>query len=316
MLPEGEYLYKDLSSEFVDLEKLLDEIREEQTSGYLSFEGDNQRGFAVLDRGETGRIKISKNGHERIEEGEGEVRDILENGSYTVQVVDCNESGREIVDIKLENEEIKSGIDTEEIDVAGFFATNITDQENDCHIILISDEYSGVVTMVDGIPTQAKLSTPDEILVGNDALEQSLGYIRDGDVSIDIYRMSEKEVEEQDTGEEVIDERMEGELEGISDDFEDKADDLLDDMGLDFGEGDGGGEEGSDEAESEDDGGNGMDLGEDDLDIGMDESDIADELGIDEDGDEEDDGDESLDEESDEDGGSDVFDEIETSRDE
>lgn len=302
MLPEGEYLYKDLSSEFVDLEKLLDEIREEQTSGYLSFEGDSQRGFAVLDRGETGRIKISRNGHERIEEGEEAIRDILENGSYTVQVVDCNESGREIVDIKLENEEIKSGINTDEIDVASFFATNITDQENDCHIILISDEYSGVVTMVDGIPTQAKLSTPEEILVGNDALEESLGYIGGGDVSVDIYRMSEKEIEEQDTGEEVIDERMEGELEGISDDFEDKADDLLDDMGLDFGEGGGGDEAG------EEQGGNGMDLGEDDLDIGMDEGDVADELGIDEEGGEED--------EDDDDGGADVFDEIETSREE
>ncbi len=312
MLPEGEYLYKDLSSEFVDLEKLLDEIREEQTSGYLSFEGDNDRGFAVLDRGETGRIKISKNGHERIKEGEDAIRDILENGSYTVQVVDCNESGREIVDIKLENEEIKSGIDTDEIDVASFFATNITDQENDCHIILISGDYSGVVTMVDGIPTQAKLSTPDEILVGNDALEDALGYIEEGDVSIDIYRMSEKEVEEQDTGEEVIDERMEGELEGISDDFEDKADDLLDDMGLDFGEG-GDEESDADGGDEGDEGGNGMDLGEDDLDIGMDEGDIADELGIDEDdGDEE----EGLETEEDDDEGGDVFDEIETSRDE
>ena len=295
MLPEGEYLYKDLSSEFVDLEKLLDEIEEEKTSGYMSFENDNERGFAVLDRGEIGRIKITRNGRERIEQGEDAVRDVLQSGEYTVQVVDCNESGREVVDIKLENEEIKSGIDTDEIDVPNFLATNITDQENDCHIILISDEYSGVVTMVDGIPTQAKLSTPDEILVGNDALKKALDYIDAGEVTIDIYRMSEKEVEKQESGKEVIGEQMEDELEGISDEFEEKADDLLDDMGLGLGE-----EEGGD--------GNG-DLG-DEIDMEMDEGDIAEELGMDEDVDEDEDIEIEADDETD------VFDEIESSREE
>jgi hypothetical protein len=306
MLPEGEYLYKDLSSEFVDLEKLLDEIKEEETSGYLSFEGEGERGFAVLDRGEIGKMKITRNGRERVEEGVDSLRGILEGGSYTVQVVDCNESGREIVDIKLQNEEIKSGIDTEEVDVPSFLATNITDQENDCHIILISDDYSGVVTMVEGIPNQAKLSTPEEIVVGNEALRKTLGYIDEGDVTIDIYRMSEEEVEEQDTGEEVIGERMEDELQGISEDFEDKADDLLDDMGLgleDSEEGDGDGDE--------------MDFdvgGEDELDMSMDEGDIADELGMeDEDEEEIELGDEADEEEN---GDTDVFDEIETSRDE
>jgi hypothetical protein len=302
MLPEGEYLYKDLSSEFVDLEKLLSEIRQESVSGYMSFEGENERGFAVLDQGEIGRIKITRNGRERLEEGEEAVSDLLKSGEYTVQVVDCNESGREIVDIKLENEEIKSGIDTGGIDIPNFLATNITDQENDCHIILISEDYSGVVTMVDGIPTQAKLSTPEEIVVGEDALEKALGYIDAGDVTIDIYRMSEREREEQTSGEEVIGERMEGELEGISDEFEDKADDLLDDMGLDFDEDEEGGGEGGDE---------GLGVGDgDDIDLGMDEEDIAEELGM---------GDEAGDEDEGSDGddsGGDVFDEIETSREE
>ena len=303
MLPEGEYLYKDLSSEFVDLEKLIDEIDEEKVSGYMSFEGDEQKGFAVLDRGEIGRIKIRRNGHERIEKGADSVREILQSGEYTVQVVDCNESGHEIVDIKLENEEIKSGLDTDEIDVPSFLATNITDQENDCHIILISDDYSGVVTMVDGIPTQAKLSTPDEIVVGDDALEKALEYIDEGEVSIDIYRMSEEEIEEQESGKEVIGERMEDELEGISDEFEDKADDLLDDMGLGLEEGGEGGEDG-------DEGGL---MGGDELDMEMDEGDIADELGMgDEDGDE----DEDVELDTEDEDGADVFDEIESSREE
>jgi hypothetical protein len=301
MLPEGEYLYKDLSSEFVDLEKLIEEIGEENVSGYMSFENEDERGFAVLDRGEIGRVKITRNGHERTEEGTDAVRDILQKDEYTVQVVDCNESGREIVDIKLQNEEIKSGIDAADIDVRSFLATNITDQENDCHIILISDDYSGVVTMVDGIPTQAKLSTPDEILVGNDALEKALGYIDAGEVDIDIYRMSDEEVEEKESGKQVIGEQMEGELEGISDEFEDKADDLLDDMGLGMGEE---GEEG------EDDGGL---MGGDELDMDMDEDDIADELGMDDDGDGDD---EELELDVEGDDETDVFDEIESSREE
>jgi len=306
MLPEGEYLYKDLSSEFVDLEKLLDEIRQESTSGYMSFEGDEEHGFAVLNRGEVGRTKITRNGRARTEEGVEAVRSLLENGGYTIQVVDCNESGREIVDIKLENEEMKSGIDTSGLDVPEFLATNLTDQENDCHIILISDDYSGVVTMVDGIPTQAKLSTPDEILVGNDALRKALDHIDSGDVSIDIYRMSEDGAEEKGSGKEAIGERMEDELEGISDDFEDKADDLLDDMGLGIGGDDGGDEE--------DDG---LGLGEgDEIDMGMDEDDIADELGVEDDDGEENEEDEELELDVEGDGVTDVFDEIESSKEE
>jgi len=261
MLPEGNYLYKDLSSEFVDLEKLFDEILEEKTSGYLSFEAEegDETGFAVLDRGEPGQVKIISNSHERIEEGRDAIERILDNGSYTVQVVDCNESGREIVDIKLQNEKIKTDISTDEIDVASFLATNLTDQENDCHIILISDDYSSVITMVDGIPTQAKFSKEDEILVGNEALEEALKEIKKEDVTIDIYEMTEEESEEHSEGEEAIGERMEGELEGISEEFEDKADDLLDDMGLGM-------------MEDEEGGGDlGMEGDEDDLGLGDDD---------------------------------------------
>jgi len=234
MLPEGDYLYKDLSSEFVDLEKLFDEIREEKTSGYLSFESEeeNETGFAVLDRGSPGKVKVLSNGHERIEEGRDAIERTLKSGSYAVQVVDCDESAREIVNIKLENEKIKTDISAKDIDVSNFLATNLTDQENDCHIILISDEYSCVITMVDGIPTQAKFSKADEIFVGNDALDEALEEIERGDVTIDIYEMTEEESKEHSGQEETIGERMEGELEGMSEEFEDKADDLLDDMGL------------------------------------------------------------------------------------
>jgi hypothetical protein len=236
MLPEGEYVYKDLSSDFVDVDKLIDEIREEGVSGYLSFESESggERGFAELDQGEPGRVKSITNGEERITDGPGALAEILEEGGYTVQVVDCGESGQEIVDIKLKNEEVKSGISTEEVDVPQFLSTNITDQKNDCHVILISEGYSGVITMVDGVPEQAKVSTPTEIFVGNDALNKALEYIEEGKVSIDVYMMTDEEVKEKEEAEEAIGERMKGELEGISEEFEEKADDLLADMGLDF----------------------------------------------------------------------------------
>ena len=256
MLPEGEYLYKDLSSDFVDVVKLIDEVREEKVSGYLSFESEDgdERGFAELDQGEPGRIKRIRNGEESITSGAEALTEILGEGGYTVQVVECNESGREIVDIKLKNEEIKSGISTEEVDVPQFLSTNITDQRNDCHLILISEGYSGVITMVDGVPEQAKVSTPTEIFVGNKALREALDHIEKGEVSIDVYMMTDEEVEEKEKAEEAIGERMKGELEGISEEFEKKADDLLADMGLDFmaedGDGEGGVGVGGEEAET------------------------------------------------------------------
>lgn len=270
MLPEGEYLYKDLSSDFVDVGKLIDEVREEKVSGYLSFESEEggERGFAELDKGEPGRVKKIRNGEESIREGAKALRGILEEGGYIIQVVDCNESGQEIVDIKLKNEEVKSGISTEEINVPQFLSTNITDQKNDCHLILISEGYSGVITMVDGVPEQAKVSTPTEIFVGNKALSEALDYIEKGEVSIDVYRMTDKEVEEKEKTEEAIGERMKGELEGISEEFEKKADDLLSDMGLDFMSEDGGGET---------DGESGVGVGEDEAETGS--EDVFDEVG-------------------------------------
>lgn len=249
MLPEGEYLYKDLSSDFVDVDKLIDEIREEGVSGYLSFEedGGEEKGFAELSLGEPGRVKIVRGGEEHTDEGVEALKKILEDGSYTVQVVECDESGQEIVSIKLENEEIKSDISADEIEVPNFLSTNITDQKNDCHLILLSDGYSGVITMVDGIPEEAKVSTPTEIFVGNEALKKALEYIEEGEVTVDVYMMTEEEVEEKEERDEAIGERMKGELEGISEEFEEKADELLDDMGLDFmAEEDGGDEDGGD----------------------------------------------------------------------
>jgi len=262
MLPEGEYLYKDLSSDFVDIDKLVDEIREEGVSGYLSFESDNgdKSGFAELSAGEPGRLKVMKGGEEHTDEGVDSLMGVLGDGSYTVQVVECDESGQEIVSIKLENEEIKSDISSDGIDVDSFLSTNITDQKNDCHLILISEELSGVITMVDGIPEEAKISTPTEIFVGNEALKRALEYIEKGEVTLDVYMMTEEEVEEKEEAESAIGERMKGELEGISEEFEDKADELLDDMGLDFmaegssGEGgDGDGSLGTSEVRQEED---------------------------------------------------------------
>lgn len=262
MLPEGEYLYKDLSSDFVEVGKLLDEIREEKVSGYLSFESENgeQRGIAELDQGMPGRVKTIRNGDERTREGVSALSEILEEGSYTVQVVECNESGQEIINIKLNNEEIKSDISAGDVNFPEFLSTNITDQRNDCHLVLISEGYSGVITMVDGVPEQAKISTPTEIFVGDEALSRALEYIEEGEVSVDVYRMSDEEVEEKEKAEEAIGERMKGELEGISEEFEEKADDLLADMGLDFmaedGEDgtdeDGRGREGGEESEQDD----------------------------------------------------------------
>lgn len=236
MLPEGEYLYKDLSSDFVDVDKLINEIREEGVSGYLSFENDqgNESGFAELSLGEPGRVKIVRDGEEHTDEGVEALKRILEDGSYTVQVVACDESGQEVVGIKLENEEIKSDISADDIEVPSFLSTNITDQKNDCHLILLSDGYSGVITMVDGIPEEAKVSTPTEIFVGNEALKKALDYIEEGEVTVDVYMMTEEEVEEKEERDEAIGERMKGELEGISEEFEEKADELLNDMGLDF----------------------------------------------------------------------------------
>ena len=263
MLPEGEYLYKDLSSDFVDVDKLIDEIREEEISGYLSFENEegDVSGFAELSSGNPGRVKTVRNGEEHTDEGVEALKKVLGDGSYTVQVVECDESGQEIIGIKLENEEIKSDISADEIEVPDFLSTNITDQKNDCHLILLSDGYSGVITMVDGIPEEAKVSTQTEILVANEALKEALNYIEEGEVTVDVYMMTEEEVEEKEEREEAIGERMKGELEGISEEFEEKADELLDDMGLDFmtededGEdmdGDGSPVSGGDEEDTED----------------------------------------------------------------
>ncbi len=249
MLPEGEYLYKDLSSDFVDFDKLMNEIREERVSGYIGFESNEgeETGFAELNDGGAGRVKIYRDGEEIVEEGKDALGKIIKEGGYTMQVVDCDESEQEIVKIKLENEEIKKDISTEDLDVPNFLSTNITDQENDCHLVLLSDDYSGVVTMVNGIPEQAKVSTPKEIFVGNAALKKALEYIEEGEVSLDIYRMTDMEIEEKEDTDEAIGERMKGELEGISEEFEKKADELLDDMGLDFMAEDSDGEEATEE---------------------------------------------------------------------
>lgn len=236
MLPEGEYLYKDLSSDFVDIDKLVEEIRDEGISGYMSFESEDgeESGFAELNSGEPGRLKVVRNGEAETDEGVDALKNVLGNGSYTVQVVKCDESGQEIIGIKIENEEIKSDISAEDIEVDSFLSTNITDQKNDCHLVLISEEHSGVITMVDGIPEEAKISTPTEIFVGNEALKRALKYIDDGEVTVDVYMMTDEEVEKKEEAESAIGERMKGELEGISEEFEEKADELLNDMGLDF----------------------------------------------------------------------------------
>lgn len=243
MLPEGNKVVEDLETEFLpSVDELVEELQDSRVTGYISFEGDDGEGFGALDAGVPGKIKVVRNDVEKVEHGVEGLKDVFENGSFTVQVVDCSESGREIVDIKLNNDEIKTDMQADEVDLPKFLKTNITEQGNDCHIVVFSDGYSGVVTMVEGVPAQAKLSTGGEVLMGDDALQRVLEEADGGGVVLDIYRISEDSTDE--VAEQVIGEQMEDELESISDDFEEKADDLLDDMGLDFAGEDGGADEG------------------------------------------------------------------------
>ncbi len=241
MLPEGNKVVEDLETEFLpSVDELVEELQDSRVTGYISFEGDDGEGFGALDAGVPGKIKVERNGVEKVEHGAEGLKEVFETGSYTVQVVDCSESGREIVDIKLNNDEIKTDMDVDDADLPEFLKTNITEQKNDCHVVVFSGGFSGVVTMVDGVPAQAKLSTGEEVLMGDDALGRVLDEAEEGGVVLDIYRISEESTDQ--VAEEVIGEQMEDELESISDDFEEKADDLLDDMGLDFAGDDGAGE--------------------------------------------------------------------------
>lgn len=243
MLPEGNKVVEDLETEFLpSVDELVEELQDSRVTGYISFEGSGGEGFGALDAGVPGKIKLERNGVEKVEHGAEGLKEVFDNGSFTVQVVDCSESGREIVDIKLNNDEIKTDMSVDDVDLPKFLKTNITEQNNDCHIVAFADSFSGVVTMVDGVPAQAKLSTGDEVMMGDEALRTVIDGAAAGGVVLDIYRISEESTDE--VAEEVIGEQMEDELEGISDDFEDKADDLLDDMGLDLAGEDGGAGEG------------------------------------------------------------------------
>ena len=243
MLPEGNKVVEDLETEFLpSVDELVEELQDNRVTGYISFEGDDGEGFGALDAGVPGKIKVERNGVEKVEHGAEGLKEVFESGSYTVQVVDCSESGREIVDIKLNNDEIKTDMKVDDADLPKFLKTNITEQNNDCHIVVFAAGFSGVVTMVDGVPAQAKLSTGEEVLMGDQALRRVLDEADSGGMVLDIYRISEDSTDQ--VAEEVIGEQMEDELESISDDFEDKADDLLDDMGLDFAGEDGGADEG------------------------------------------------------------------------
>ncbi len=258
MLPEGEKVVEDLETEFLpSVDEFLEELKQKRVTGYISFEGNDGEGFAAVDAGVPGKVKVTRNGVEKVEHGADGLREVFDTGSYTVQVVDCSESGREIVDIKLNNDEIKTDMKAGDVDLPKFLKTNITEQKNDCHIVVFAERYSGIVTMVDGIPAQAKLSTEDEIHIGDEALQRILEGTREGGVVLDIYRISEDSTDQ--VAEEVIGEQMEDELESISSDFEDKADDLLDDMGLGIGDGGGGGDAGGgEEATAGGDGGTEM----------------------------------------------------------
>jgi hypothetical protein len=311
MLPQGETVYEDLSSDFVETEDFLSDLADSEVTGYLSFEGDGGHGFALVEDGEPRTIKLFENGDERVLEGRSGIVDLFDRGSYTVDVVDCDESGREIVKIKVSNEEFKSGIDTGDIDLRNFLATNVTDQDNDCHLMMVDETTTAIVTFVEGLPVQAKYSTPEEILVGAEALDRILDYLQEHDTEVDIYKLTEKEVEEEvGEKEEVIGEHVEDELQDLSSTFEEKADDLLDEMGMDFMGDDGGGGGGDvgdvtadagdgmggDAAEESDDGLGG--LGDDGADDDVDE--LLDEMGVEEDDEEEpameDDGDDGVDE--------------------
>ncbi len=243
MLPDGKKVVEDLETEFLpSVDELVEELQDKRVTGYISFSGSDGEGFGAVDAGVPGKIKFERNDVEKIEHGADGLKNIFENGSFTVQVVDCSESGREIIDIKLNNDAIKTDMSADDVELPKFLKTNITEQNNDCHIVVFADDFSGVVTMVDGVPAQAKLSTEGQVLIGDEALQRVLAGAEEGGVVLDIYRISEDDTDE--VAEDVIGEQMEDELESISDDFEDKADDLLDDMGLDFAGEEGAAEEG------------------------------------------------------------------------
>lgn len=236
MLPEGNYVYEDLSSEFVELDKLVGELIQDEVTGYLKFDGGDTTGFALIERGEPRKIKVEDGDGGHIKEGRSGLAEILQDGNYMIDIVECSEAGRQIVEIKIENEEVQTDISSEDIDLPDFLATNITDQKNDCHIIMVAGQDTGVITMLDGLPSEAKFNRPGEILIGNEALEKIIKYIEEeDDAHLDIYRVPEDaQVEEE------MADQIEGELQGISETFEDKADDLLDEMGLGFGDDNGG----------------------------------------------------------------------------
>jgi len=262
MLPEGEYLYKDLSSDFVDVDKLLNEISQEDVSGYLSFESEegDESGFAELTRGMVGRMKIIRNGDESVDDSDGgdALKEVLKGGSYTVQVVECDDSGEGDSQHKAR----KRGNKVRHI-YRQHRPTTVPLHERDR-----PEERLSYHNPVGGSrrrrdyggrnPRRGEDEHTTEIFVGDEALKEALGLIEDGEVTVDIYDMSEEDVKEKEESEEAIGERMQGELEGISDEFEDKADELLDDMGLDFMK------------EGDEEGGE-IDVGGDDLDLGGEE---------------------------------------------
>ncbi|MDY7081420.1 MAG: hypothetical protein SXQ77_03200 [Halobacteria archaeon] len=251
MLPNGEYIYEGLGSEFVELDKLVGELIQEEVTGYISFEDEDIEGFGLIERGEIKKIKVIENGDSYIKEGRTGLAEIFQEGEYMIDVVKCNEAARQIVEIKINNEEVRSDVSSGGVDLPKFLATNITDQANDCHLIVVSEDETGVITMLDGLPTEAKFNSQEEILVGNQALDKIIEYIeQEDDAHIDIYKIPEEEKEEVSYQEQMHD-QIEGELQDISDSFEEKADNIVDEMGLGMMSGDG--DEDGDELDLESD---------------------------------------------------------------
>ncbi|MFB6282760.1 MAG: hypothetical protein ABEK59_02360 [Halobacteria archaeon] len=232
MLPDGKYVYDGLESEFVDEEDFFGELREKEVSGYIELKKDSRNCYGLIEDGEVKEIKILKEGEVKVVEGRNDLEALLDEGGFAVDVVDCRESAVEITAIKLRNKVVKTGISSADIDIPSFLRTNVTEQGNDCHIIILGDDGLGILTMLEGIPKNAKYSTEDEIRIGTRALDKLLDFMENNDVNIDVYTLTKEEKDELETETEIVNEQIEKELSEISDSFDDKADELLDDMGL------------------------------------------------------------------------------------
>ncbi|MDY6764327.1 MAG: hypothetical protein SV377_01355 [Halobacteria archaeon] len=230
MLPEGNKLYDNLNSNFIQLDELVQELEDHQLDGYMKFEGGDTEGFVYFETGLPQKAKITENGQERVEESMSEVISVLSDGSYTLQVVECDDSELDIIRRQFESEQMYEDLSSSYIDLRSFLR-DLTEQELDCYIVMKDETKTGIIMMDGGIPSATAFNLRDRDIRGKEALEELLSYAEANDMTIDVFKVTKDEeggIQEQ--VEEGPD--LESELEGIASDFEGKADDILDEMGL------------------------------------------------------------------------------------